>query len=254
MVMHRLATGATAALAFLLSAVADAGDEAPKGGDGDRSFVMDNAGKFIEEAAAAPKKAKWKKKHLLLMAWGGVFLVLWSVAGFFLYRYMNSGKRAASTRDKDTRQKKKEEKAQKQKQKEEDEAPPPAPIEPTIARNVKRKELEEKARVALEAAPKFEGEGNLLLLEADPKFERSISAAGSDFHGPGAYAQSAGFAGSDRLGMASVEAVRVGPSADQFETRVTRFERELDLLSPVALKELSPGAHSGKPWWGNPTP
>lgn len=86
MVMHRLATGATAALAFLLSAVADAGDEAPKGGDGDRSFVMDNAGKFIEEAAAAPKKAKWKKKHLLLMAWGGVFLVLWSVAGFFLYR------------------------------------------------------------------------------------------------------------------------------------------------------------------------
>jgi hypothetical protein len=35
----------------------------------------------------------------------------------------------------------------------------------------------------------------------------------------------------------------------QFETRVTRFERELDLLSPLALKELNP-----KPYTLNPKP
>ena len=86
MVMHRLATGATAALVVLFSAAADAAVEASPGGEGDRTFVMDNGGKFIEDAVAAPKKAKWKKKHLLLMVWGGVFLVLWSLAGFFLYR------------------------------------------------------------------------------------------------------------------------------------------------------------------------
>ena len=202
--VSKLVAGAALALTFF-SCVA-AADPAGAGRLGD-SFLMDSSGNVIKPdpsaaSAAGPGataktakgkgRGKWKKKHKLLVAWGAVFVILWSVAGFLLYRYWSTGKKAASSRDKEARQKKKEKKREEEKRKEEAEAPPPAPLEPAVARKVKRQELEERARAAVESAPKF--------------------------------------------GLAELEAVKMGPSLDQFETRVTRFERELDKLRPDALK------------------